>query len=145
MKETTAMTTARIAVLGTGAIGASMDADWARAGLDVTFIEQWPAPVGAMHKNGMTIDDVAAIVGPERSIGAVLRIAANINTPGAVERQVPRGGTCITVGTMDGVRTPALAAVVGGLGHAGAISISGDIRASKWMKPPEALTAMTTR
>ncbi len=189
----------RIAVLGTGANGASMGADMVRAGLDVTFIEQWPAHVEAMRanglrvnlpdgtsevtpvtvyhlcqvaelrepfdivftsvktydtrwvcelikpllhdtsvvvglQNGMTIDDVAAIVGPERSIGAVLGIAANMYTPGIVERQVPREGTWLTVGTMDGRRTPALDAVAEALSHAGRISISDDIRSSKWMK-----------
>lgn len=201
MNETTAMTTVRIAVLGTGANGASMGADMVRAGLDVTSIEQWPAHVEATRENGltvnlpdgtsevtpvtayprcqvaelrepfdivftsvktydtrwateliqpllhetslivglqngMTINDVAAIVRPERSIGAVLGIAANMYTPGVVERQVPREGTWLTVGTMDGARTPALAAAVDALGHAGAISISDDIRASKWMKLP---------
>jgi 2-dehydropantoate 2-reductase len=176
-----------------------MGADMVRAGLDVTFIEQWPAHVEAMRanglrvnlpdgtsevtpvtvyhlcqvaelrepfdivftsvktydtrwvselikpllhetsvvvglQNGMTIDDVAAIVGPERSIGAVLGIAANMYTPGVVERQVPREGTWLTVGTMDGSRTPALDQVAEALSHAGRISISDDIRSSKWMK-----------
>ena len=190
---------ARIAVLGTGANGASMGADMVRAGLDVTFIEQWPAHVEAMRENGltvhlpdgttevtpvtvyhvcqvaelrdafdivfisvktydtrwvtelikpllheksvvvglqngMTIDDVADVVGADRSVGAVLGIAANMFTPGVVVRQVPRAGTWLTVGTLDGVTTPALEMVVEVLGHAGRISISDDIRSSKWMK-----------
>jgi 2-dehydropantoate 2-reductase len=85
-------------------------------------------------QNGMTIDDVSDIVGPQRSIGAVIGIAANMYVPGIVERQIPREGTWLTVGTMDGSRTTALDAVAEALGHAGAISISDDIRASKWMK-----------
>ncbi|MFB2580332.1 ketopantoate reductase family protein [Herbiconiux sp. P15] len=189
----------RIAVVGTGANGASMGADMVRAGLDVTFIEQWPAHVEAMRENGlvvhlpdgstettpvevfhfcqvaelrqpfdivfvsvksydtrwatelvkpllhetsvvvglqngMTIDDVADIVGPERTLGAVLGIAANMFTPGVVVRQVAPSGTWLTVGTLDGSRTPALEAVADALGHAGAISVSDDIRSSKWMK-----------
>lgn len=189
----------RIAVVGTGANGASLGADLVRAGLDVTFIEQWPAHVEAMRadgltvhlpdgstevtpvsvyhfcqvaelrepfdiafisvktydtrwvtelikpllhetsvvvglQNGMTIDDVADIVGEERSIGAVLGIAANMFNPGVVVRQVDRAGTWLTVGTHDGTRTPALEAVAEALGHAGRISISDDIRSSKWMK-----------
>jgi 2-dehydropantoate 2-reductase len=193
------MTTGKIAVLGTGANGASMGADMVRAGLDVTFIEQWPAHVEAMRakgvtvhfpdgttevtpvtvyhlcqvaelrepfdivftsvktydtrwvtelikpllhetsvvvglQNGMTIDDVADIVGPERSVGAVLGIAANMYEPGVIHRQVPREGTWLTVGTLDGSRTPALDAVAEALSHAGTISISDDIRSSKWMK-----------
>ena len=193
------MTNMKIAVLGTGANGASLGADMVRAGLDVTFIEQWPAHVEAMRENGltvhlpdgttevtpvkvyhfcqvaelrepfdivfvsvktydtrwvselikpllhetsvivglqngMTIDDVADIVGPARSVGAVLGIAANMFTPGVVVRQVPRSGTWLTVGALDGVRTPAIEAVAEALGHAGTISISDDIRSSKWMK-----------
>ena len=193
------MTKMKIAVLGTGANGASLGADMVRAGLDVTFIEQWPAHVEAMRENGltvhlpdgttevtpvtvyhlcqvaelrdpfdivfvsvktydtrwvcelikpllhetsvvvglqngMTIDDVAEIVGAQRSVGAVLGIAANMFTPGVVVRQVARSGTWLTVGTLDGVRTPAIDAVAEALGHAGTISISDDIRASKWMK-----------
>lgn len=189
----------RIAVVGTGANGAALGADMIRAGLDVTFIDQWPAnveamgangltvhlpdgtievtPVTAYHvcqvaeirtpfdliftsvktydtrwttellrpllhetslviglQNGMTIDDIADIVGQERSVGAVLGIAANMVTPGIVVRQVSRENTWLTVGSMDGRRTPALEAAADALGHAGIISISDDIRASKWMK-----------
>lgn len=193
------MSARRIAVVGTGANGASMGADMVRAGLDVTFIEQWPAHVEAMREhgltvhlpdgsteitqipayhfcqvaelrepfdivfvsvksydtrwvtelvkpllredsvvvglqNGMTIDAVSDVVGAERTVGAVLGIAANMFTPGVVVRQVAPSGTWLTVGTLSGARTPALEGVVEALGHAGSISVSPDIRASKWMK-----------
>ncbi|WP_053386110.1 ketopantoate reductase family protein [Leucobacter japonicus] len=85
-------------------------------------------------QNGMTMDTVADIVGQERSIGAVLGIAANLFEPGQVVRQVPPSGTWFTVGTHDGTHTSQLAAVADALGHAGAIEISPDIRSSKWMK-----------
>lgn len=45
----------KIAVVGTGANGASIGADLVRAGLDVTFIEQWPAHVEAMRARGVTV------------------------------------------------------------------------------------------
>jgi 2-dehydropantoate 2-reductase len=192
------MENVRIAVVGTGANGASLGADMVRAGLDVTFIEQWPAHVEAMRangltvhlpnetqvtpvtvyhfcqvaelrdkfdivfisvktydtrwvtelikpllhetsvvvglQNGMTIDDVADIVGERRTIGAVLGIAANMFNPGIVVRQVPPSGTWFTVGTLDGARTPALENVAEALGHAGITEVSDDIRSSKWMK-----------
>lgn len=48
-------TTPRIAVLGTGAQGASIGADLLRAGLDVTYIEQWPAHVEAMRARGIEV------------------------------------------------------------------------------------------
>lgn len=46
---------ARIAVVGTGAQGAGIGADMVRAGLDVTFIEQWPAHVEAMRSRGIEV------------------------------------------------------------------------------------------
>lgn len=48
--------TARIAVLGAGANGASVGADLIRAGLDVTLIEQWPAHVERMRAEGLVIE-----------------------------------------------------------------------------------------
>ncbi|HEX7834897.1 MAG TPA: 2-dehydropantoate 2-reductase, partial [Pseudolysinimonas sp.] len=52
----------KIAVLGSGANGASIGADLTAAGVDVTLIEQWPAHVEAMRASGLTIEM------PERSI-----------------------------------------------------------------------------
>lgn len=49
------LTKLRIAVVGTGANGASIGADLIRAGFDVTFIEQWPAHVEAMRADGLTV------------------------------------------------------------------------------------------
>lgn len=45
----------RIAIVGTGANGASIGADMVRGGADVTFIEQWPAHVEAMRADGLTV------------------------------------------------------------------------------------------
>ena len=46
----------RIAVLGTGANGASIAADLTKAGLDVVLIDQWPQHVEAMRQNGIQIE-----------------------------------------------------------------------------------------
>jgi 2-dehydropantoate 2-reductase len=46
----------RIAVLGTGANGAGIGADLVDAGLDVTFIDQWPANVEAIRAHGVKIE-----------------------------------------------------------------------------------------
>jgi 2-dehydropantoate 2-reductase len=46
----------RIAILGSGANGASIGADLAEAGLDVTLIDQWPAHVEAMRERGVRIE-----------------------------------------------------------------------------------------
>ncbi|MGI4812284.1 MAG: ketopantoate reductase family protein [Janthinobacterium lividum] len=45
----------KIAVLGSGAIGASAAACMAQAGLDVTLIDQWPAHVEAIRQNGLQV------------------------------------------------------------------------------------------
>lgn len=46
----------KIAVLGTGANGASIGADLTRAGHDVVLIDQWPEHVQAMRENGLRIE-----------------------------------------------------------------------------------------
>jgi 2-dehydropantoate 2-reductase len=189
----------RIAVLGTGANGAAIGADLVRAGLDVTFIEQWPAHVEAMRadgirvtlpggetqvtpvrvfhlcevaelresfdvvllvvkaydtrwacelikplvapdglvagiQNGMTLDDVAAILGPERTIGAVIEIAANMFAPGVVDRQTAPDGTWFGIGAYDRTTRGREAEVADILRHSGAVEIKDDIRSAKWMK-----------
>jgi 2-dehydropantoate 2-reductase len=46
----------KVAIVGTGANGASIGADLTRAGEDVLFVEQWPAHVEAMRAHGVTIE-----------------------------------------------------------------------------------------
>jgi 2-dehydropantoate 2-reductase len=41
-------------------------------------------------QNGMTMDDMASIFGPERTLGAVIEIASNMFEPGVINRQTPR-------------------------------------------------------
>ncbi len=188
----------RIAVVGTGANGAGIGADLTRAGLDVTFIEQWPAhveamrakgirvempgetvttPVRAFHlcevatlrdpfdivlivvkaydtrwacelikplvrpdglvigvQNGMTMDDVASIMGPERTLGAVIEVSSNMFEPGVVVRQTPPAGSWFGIGAFDVKTRGRENEVAEVLGHAGTVEISNDIRSAKWMK-----------
>jgi 2-dehydropantoate 2-reductase len=186
-------------VLGTGANGAALGADMIRAGLDVTFIDQWPenveamrtnglivrfpdgavetTPINALHlcqvaelrvpfdivfisvksydtrwsvelikpalhqtsvvvglQNGMTMSDVADVVGPERTVGAVLGIAANMFEPGIINRQVDRSGTWITVGNYADCRNSRIDQVREALSFAANTVVSVDIWSSKWMK-----------
>ncbi|MBS29036.1 MAG: hypothetical protein CL566_08980 [Alphaproteobacteria bacterium] len=188
----------RIAIVGTGANGAAFGADMVNAGLDVTFIEQWPDHVAAMRtdglrvempettvttavdvfhtcevatlhdpfdvvflgvkaydtrwacelikslvsgdglvvglQNGMTIDDVASIVGPDRTLGAVIEVAAGMYEPGVVIRQTGPEGTWFGVGAYDEATRGREEEVVEILRHAGAAEIKDDIRSAKWMK-----------
>ena len=52
-------------------------------------------------QNGMTLDDMAAVLGPERTLGSVIEIAGNMFEPGVVERQTPRSGTWFALGAYD--------------------------------------------
>lgn len=189
----------RIAIVGTGANGAAIGADMTRAGLDVTFVEQWPAHVEAMRsdgllvrspdgeevrtaveaihlcevatlrrpfdvvflgvkaydtrwacelikplvaddglviglQNGMTIDDVASIVGPQRTLGAVIEIAGNMFEPGIVNRQTGRDGTWFCVGAYDDAARGREEEVAALMRHAGTTDVTDDIRSAKWMK-----------
>lgn len=45
----------KIAVLGAGAIGSCVGADFTRAGCDVVLIDPWPAHVEAMKARGLTV------------------------------------------------------------------------------------------
>ena len=193
------MSEKRIAVVGTGANGAAIAADFTNAGLDVTCIEQWPAHVEAIRaeglrvktpqgevettaldifhlcqvaelrqpfdlvflvvkaydtrwscelirpllkpdglaigiQNGMSLDDMAAALGPERTLGAVIEIAGNLFEPGIVERQTPVAGTWFNVGAYDERTRGREEEIATVLRNAGAVDVTDDIRSAKWMK-----------
>lgn len=189
----------RIAIVGTGAQGAGIGADFVRAGLDVTFIEQWPDHVEAMRargievrlpggtqitpldrvhnlcevatlrepfdmvfvlvkaydtrwavefimpllkptslvvgvQNGMSVKDIASIVGPERTLGAVIEMASNMFEPGIVTRQNGPDTAWFAVGGIDPIAQARAHEVQQVMSHAGTVEISDDIMSSKWMK-----------
>jgi 2-dehydropantoate 2-reductase len=192
------MTDLKIAMLGTGAQGASIGADLALAGLDVTFIEQWPDHVEAIRRdgitvnlptrtintkvkalhlcqvaelrekfdvvfivtkaydtkwscqliepyvkpdglvvglqNGMSIDDIASVVGPNRTIGAVIEIASNMFIPGITNRQNDHDTSWFAVGGFDESTQGRAESIASILRHTGTVEVTSDIRASKWMK-----------
>lgn len=192
------MTKQKIAVLGTGANGASIGADLTRAGLDVTFIEQWPSHVEVMREhgvlintpqeslrtqvktmhlcevatlterfdvvlmlmkaydstwaahliephlskngllvgvqNGMTIDAIAQVVGPSRTLGCVIEITSAMFEPGIVERHSDHSRSWFAVGALDSSTRGREEEVASLLRHSGAVEIVDDIRSAKWMK-----------
>jgi 2-dehydropantoate 2-reductase len=188
----------RIAFLGTGAQGASIAADFALAGLDVTFIDQWPDHIEAIRKNGITVnlpartinvavpalhlcqiaevkvpfdlvfivvkaydsrwaaemikpvladdalvvglqngmthEDIASIIGRERTIGAVIEIASNMWLPGVTNRQNDQEESWFALGALDPKTQPRVEAVAKVLRNAGRVEVMEDIRSAKWMK-----------
>lgn len=190
--------TLRIAVVGTGANGASIGVDLTRAGHDVTFIEQWPDHVDAMRacgvriempgettvtavralhlcevatlrqpfdvvfllvksydsswasaiiepllawdgvllgmQNGMSVDDVAAVVGPHRTLGGVIEVSSAMYRPGVIERHSPHERSWFAVGSPFDRLPRHEEAVAGLLAASGTVEIVDDIRSAKWMK-----------
>ena len=190
--------TPRIAFLGTGAQGASIAADFALAGHDVTFIDQWPAHIEAIRQNGITVnlptrtinakvkalhlceiaevkqpfdvvflvvkaydtrwacemikpvlaedgllvglqngmthEDIASIVGRERTIGAVIEIASNMWTPGITTRQNDHDESWFAMGALDPATQPRVEAVADLLRCTGTVEVVDDIKSAKWMK-----------
>jgi 2-dehydropantoate 2-reductase len=107
------------------------DARWA-----TEMIAPFLAPDGLVigMQNGMTMDAMASIVGPERTVGVVVEIAANMWDPGVVNRETPHDDTWFAVGSAEEGAHEAEAQVVELLSNVGSTQISEDIRSSKWMK-----------
>lgn len=192
------MSESRIAVVGTGANGASIAADLTRAGLDPTLIEQWPEHVEAMRsngvrvempdrtettevrtlhlcevatlreqfdlvymlvkaydtrwacelikphlkadglivglQNGMTIDDMADVMGPHRTLGSVIEVTSNMFVPGVVNRQTPPEGSWFAIGSLGDATRGREMELAEPLSNAGTVDVVDDIRSAKWMK-----------
>ena len=101
------------------------------------LIEPLLAPDGLAVgvQNGMTLDQMAAVFGPERTFGAVIEIAGNMWEPGIVERQTPKSGTWFALGPQSEnspfERAEELAEP---LRSAGAVEVTAKVRSAKWMK-----------
>lgn len=192
------MSEAKIAVVGTGANGAGIGADLVQAGLDVTFVEQWPAhveamradgirvempdettvtPVRAIHlcevatlrhrfdvvlvlvkaydtrwaselikpyvkadgvvvglQNGMTVEPMLDVFGPERTLGAVIEVSSAMYDPGVVERHTPPSGSWFALGAPDPAAARHVEPVATIMRRAGTVEVVDDIGSSKWMK-----------
>jgi 2-dehydropantoate 2-reductase len=86
-------------------------------------------------QNGMTIDVMAEVMGRERTLGAVIEIAAAMFDPGVVERHTPASGTWFAVGGLHPAADDGRIEVVAeALRHAGPVTVVDDIRSAKWMK-----------
>ena len=198
MAGRTQLSDLRIAVLGTGANGSIIGAELARAGLDVTFIDQWPANVEAIREhgirvqlkstetatvvealhlcqvaeirepfdvvllltkaydtrwavelvkpllhddsfvvgvqNGMTTEDIADIVGVERTVGAVIEVTSAMYEPGLALRQSDRDRCWFAVGVLDESAARHVPVAAELLRHVGIVEETDDIQSAKWMK-----------
>jgi 2-dehydropantoate 2-reductase len=100
------------------------------------LIKPYLAPDGLVVglQNGMTIDEMADVMGVERTLGAVIEIAAGMFTPGVVERHTPPSGTWFGVGSLDAATVGREREMADLLQAAGTAEVVDDIRSAKWMK-----------
>lgn len=85
-------------------------------------------------QNGMTLEEMAAVFGPPRTLGSVIEIAGNMWEPGVVERQTPTSGTWFNLGSYDESARGREEEVAAVLRNAGTVEVTDDIRSGKWMK-----------
>lgn len=85
-------------------------------------------------QNGMSLDDMASILGAHRTLGAVIEVTANMFEPGVVERQSPHAKSWFAVGSIHPSTLGREEEAASVLRAAGTVEVSPDIRSSKWMK-----------
>ncbi|WP_205965811.1 ketopantoate reductase family protein [Paracoccus liaowanqingii] len=85
-------------------------------------------------QNGMTHEDIAEIVGRDRTIGAVIEIASNMWTPGITTRQNDHDESWFALGALDPSMQTQVEDVAQILRHSGRVEVTDDIRSAKWMK-----------
>ncbi len=85
-------------------------------------------------QNGMTHEDIAAVVGRHRTIGAVIEIASNMWVPGVTNRQNDHDESWFAIGALDSSQQHRVEDVADLLRRSGRVEVTDDIRSAKWMK-----------
>ncbi|WP_082305256.1 ketopantoate reductase family protein [Leucobacter japonicus] len=85
-------------------------------------------------QNGMTADAIAEIVGPERTLGAVIEVTSAMYEPGLVERHSAPERCWFAVGALDAAAHHHVPVVAELLRAVGIVEETDDIRSAKWMK-----------
>ncbi|MFB2585229.1 ketopantoate reductase family protein [Herbiconiux liukaitaii] len=95
-------------------------------------------------QNGMTVDTIADVVGPERTIGCVIEITSMMFDPGVVERHSAHDRSWFAVGSIHPATASRLGEITALLDLVGAVDVVDDIRAAKWMKLVSNATTLVT-
>lgn len=100
------------------------------------FIKPYLAQDGLLVgiQNAMTADDIAEIVGHERTLGCVVELSSEIFEPGIVQRNTPPAKTWLGLGHLSPATEGREVEIVEILQNVGKVSVSDDIMSSKWMK-----------
>jgi 2-dehydropantoate 2-reductase len=95
-------------------------------------------------QNGMTVDDIADVVGPERTMGCVIEVSSMMFDPGVVQRHSPPSRSWFAVGSIDAATAGREGEIADLLRLAGSVEIVDDIRSAKWMKLVSNATTLVT-
>jgi 2-dehydropantoate 2-reductase len=95
-------------------------------------------------QNGMTVDVIADVVGPARTMGCVIEISSMMFDPGIVQRHSPPPRSWFAVGSIAPATVGREKEIADLLRLAGAVEIVDDIRATKWMKLVSNATTLVT-
>jgi len=95
-------------------------------------------------QNGMTVDAIADVVGPMRTMGCVIEISSMMFDPGIVQRHSPPPRSWFAVGSIDPATAGREVEIADLLQHVGTIEVVDDIRAAKWMKLVSNATTLVT-
>jgi 2-dehydropantoate 2-reductase len=100
------------------------------------LIEPYLKPDGLLVgvQNGMTVDVIADVVGPSRTLGCVIEISSAMFDPGVVTRDSSHARSWFAVGSLSAATTGRENEVADLLRHSGKVEIVDNIRATKWMK-----------
>ncbi len=85
-------------------------------------------------QNAMTAEEIAEIVGKERTIGCVVELSSEIFIPGLVQRNTPPEGTWFGLGALDPSMSNRVEEVKLILQNVGKVSHTSNILSAKWMK-----------
>lgn len=95
-------------------------------------------------QNGMTVDDIADVVGPHRTMGCVIEVSSMMFEPGIVERHSPPSRSWFAVGSIDPATAGREREIADLLSLAGSVEVVDDIRSAKWMKLVSNATTLVT-
>ena len=95
-------------------------------------------------QNGMTTRIIEDVVGPGRTIGAVIECSATMDEPGLVHRHTGVARSWFAVGALPGGPRERAEEVASLLRHSGTVAMSDRIEAAKWMKLVSNSTLLVT-
>ncbi len=106
------------------------------AGWLAKFIEPHLAEDGVVVgiQNAMTAENIAEVVGVERTVGHVVELASQLFDPGVVHRSTSKNHTWHGVGTFDPSQERHVELITELCRHNGQVEVIDDILSAKWMK-----------